>query len=147
MNVSENVYLYFLNCPRSLSERANKRTALLTRMRCMLASTTWWAHATTLNCSQTSSSSSRKYCGWCTFEMFSPSKYALQRQAKRSTRNTTVTAKREHSFDRLKIEYTVLIGHGSVPARPISEGAVPCPYWLAPCPIYTRAARIKKKKN
>ena len=23
--------------------------------------------------------------------------------------------------------------HCSVPARPISEGAAPCPYWLAPC--------------
>ena len=29
----------------------------------------------------------------------------------------------------------------SVPARPISEGAAPCPYWLAPCPIYTRFTR------
>ena len=25
----------------------------------------------------------------------------------------------------------------------ISEGAAPCPYWLAPCPIYTRPARKK----
>ena len=33
----------------------------------------------------------------------------------------------------------------SVPARPISEGAAPCPYWLVPCPIYLRPARIKKK--
>ena len=32
----------------------------------------------------------------------------------------------------------------SVPARPISEGAAPCPYWFAPCPICTRPARIKK---
>ena len=23
---------------------------------------------------------------------------------------------------------------------------MPCPYWLAPCPIYTRPARIKKIK-
>ena len=36
--------------------------------------------------------------------------------------------------------------HYSVPARPISEGAAPCPYWLAPCQIYTRPARIIKKK-
>ena len=35
----------------------------------------------------------------------------------------------------------------SVPARPISEGAAPCPYWLVPCPIYTRPARIKTKNN
>ena len=37
----------------------------------------------------------------------------------------------------------------SVPARPISEGAAPCPYWLAPCLIYTRPARIIiiQKKN
>ena len=34
----------------------------------------------------------------------------------------------------------------SVPARPISEGAAPCPYWLARCSIYTRPARIKTKK-
>ena len=33
----------------------------------------------------------------------------------------------------------------SVPARPISEGAVPCQYWLAPCPIYMRPAELKKK--
>ena len=32
----------------------------------------------------------------------------------------------------------------SVPARPISEGAAPCPYCLAPCSIYARPARIKK---
>ena len=30
----------------------------------------------------------------------------------------------------------------SVPARHISEGAAPCPYWLAPCPIIQRPARI-----
>ena len=35
----------------------------------------------------------------------------------------------------------------SVPAGPISEGAAPCPYWLAPCPICTRSARIEKNKN
>ena len=35
----------------------------------------------------------------------------------------------------------------SVPARPIYEGAAPCPHWLAPCPIYTRHAQIKKKKK
>ena len=33
-------------------------------------------------------------------------------------------------------------GSARVPARPISEGAAPCPYRLAPCPIYTRPARI-----
>ena len=33
----------------------------------------------------------------------------------------------------------------SVSARPISEGAAPCPYWLAPCPIIQRHARMKKK--
>ena len=32
--------------------------------------------------------------------------------------------------------------YSSVPARSISEGAAPCPYWIAPCPIYTRFARI-----
>ena len=31
--------------------------------------------------------------------------------------------------------------HTSVPARPISEGAAPCPYWFAPCP------NLKKKKK
>ena len=36
---------------------------------------------------------------------------------------------------------------GSVPAGPISEGAAPCLYWLAPCTIYKHSARIKKKKN
>ena len=30
----------------------------------------------------------------------------------------------------------------SVPARHISEGAAPCPYWLAPCPIYKCPARM-----
>ena len=35
----------------------------------------------------------------------------------------------------------------SVAARPISEGAALCPYWLVPCPIYTRPARIEKKKK
>ena len=35
----------------------------------------------------------------------------------------------------------------SVPARPIYEGAAPCPYWLVLCPIYTRPARIKKIFN
>ena len=34
----------------------------------------------------------------------------------------------------------------SVPARHISEGAAPCPYCLAPCPIIQCPARIKKKK-
>ena len=34
----------------------------------------------------------------------------------------------------------------SVPATPISEGAGPFPYWLAPCQICTRPARIEKKK-
>ena len=34
----------------------------------------------------------------------------------------------------------------SVPARPIYEGAAPCPHWLAPCPIYTRHAQIQKIK-
>ena len=33
----------------------------------------------------------------------------------------------------------------SVPARHISEGAAPCPYCLAPCPITQRPARIWKK--
>ena len=37
--------------------------------------------------------------------------------------------------------------NGSVPARHISDGAAPCPYWLAPCPIYKRPARIRKKKK
>ena len=38
----------------------------------------------------------------------------------------------------------------SVPARHISEGAAPCPYCLAPCPIIQRPVRIiyyKKKKK
>ena len=39
---------------------------------------------------------------------------------------------------------TAVRSKSSVPARPISEGAAPCPYWLVPCPIYTRPARIKK---
>ena len=34
----------------------------------------------------------------------------------------------------------------SVPARHISEGAAPCLYCLAPCPIIQRPARIKKKE-
>ena len=35
----------------------------------------------------------------------------------------------------------------SVPARHIYEGAAPCPYCLAPCPIIQRPARIRKKKK
>ena len=40
-------------------------------------------------------------------------------------------------------------GHGrgdSIPARHISEGAAPCPYCLAPCPIIQRLPESIKKK-
>ena len=40
-------------------------------------------------------------------------------------------------------------GYISVPARPISEGAAPCPYWLictAPCPNLKKYINMKKKK-
>ena len=37
--------------------------------------------------------------------------------------------------------------YNSVPARPISEGAAPCPYCIAPCPICTvPCPNLKKKK-
>ena len=35
----------------------------------------------------------------------------------------------------------------SVPARHISEGSAPCPYCLAPCPIYTVPGRIEKQNK
>ena len=49
----------------------------------------------------------------------------------------------------LGTESIVIWMYISVPARHISEGAAPCSYWLAPCPIYMRPARkyYLKKKN
>ena len=43
--------------------------------------------------------------------------------------------------------FILMRSQSSVPARHISEGAAPCPYCLAPCPITQRPTRMKKKKK